>query len=281
MSVPLPLVRPHPKDCALHVSGLRVTLGGTAVLRGIELHVPRGELVALIGPNGCGKTTLLRCLLGLQAIEAGEIRLLGEPPGPKALRRVGYVPQRVQPDRSFILSVREFLALRLKSTRNWFWQSQRRTDDALASAASELDILGLFNRPLAGLSGGQLQRVLITASLLNDPELLLLDEPTAGVDTPGEASFYELIADVFSRRQLTVVLVSHDLGMVYRHASWVYALNGVICCQGRPADVMNADSLKQAYGLHVTPYQHHHQDTTAPDPTSLPMETSITFRKRK
>ena len=116
----------------------------------------------------------------------------------------------------------------------------------------------MLDRPIAGLSGGQLQRVLVAFSLLGNPELLLLDEPTAGVDTPGEHSFYELITEVHRRHKLTVVLVSHDLSMVFRHASRVYALNGVICCEGTPEEVMNADSLKQAYGIHVTPYHHDH-----------------------
>lgn len=265
--------RPHPQDCALHIRGLRVRLGDTPVLRGVEMHVPKGELVALIGPNGCGKTTLLRCLLGLQRIDAGEVLLLGEPPGPAVLRRIGYVPQRLQLDRSFILSVREFLAVRLSTTQGWFWQSRRKTDAALEAAIGEFGITHLLDRPVSGLSGGQLQRLLITSSLLNNPELLLLDEPTAGVDTPGEASFYELIAEIHKRRKLTMVLVSHDLGMVYRHASWVYALNGVICCQGRPDDVMNTESLKAAYGLHITTYHHEHA-------TGVPTEAPIRFRAR-
>lgn len=268
-----PAARPHPTDCALHIRGLHVRLGDTEVLRGVEMHVPRGELVALIGPNGCGKTTLLRCLLGLQRIDSGEVLLLGQPPGPEVLRRIGYVPQRLQLDRSFILSVREFLALRLRATRNWFWQSRRRTDGALHQAIAEFGIAHLLDRPVAGLSGGQLQRLLIASSLLNDPELLLLDEPTAGVDTTGEANFYELIAEIQLRRHLTMVLVSHDLSMVYRHASWVYALNGVICCQGRPDEVMDAESLKQAYGLHVTSYHHHHA-------ASGPVVAPINFRRR-
>ncbi|HTH48214.1 MAG TPA: metal ABC transporter ATP-binding protein [Candidatus Limnocylindria bacterium] len=251
-------IRFHPRGLAIEVRGLRVTLGDTAVLRGVDFHVPKGQIVALIGPNGSGKTTLLRCLLGLQRPDAGEVRLLGEPVGSRVLRRIGYVPQRLQIDRSFILSVREFLALRLKETRGWFWQRHAHTDALLRAALAEVGVDHLFDRPLAGLSGGQLQRVLIAFSLLGKPELLLLDEPTAGVDTPGEQDFYGLITEVHRRHKLTIVLVSHDLSMVYRHASRVYALNGVICCEGTPDEVMNADSLKQAYGIHVTPYHHEH-----------------------
>lgn len=245
-------------DLVVEVQDARVAFDGNPVLRGVSLRIPRGEVVALIGPNGSGKTTLLRCLLGLQRLDAGQIRLFGQPFGKRPLVKVGYVPQRLNLDRSFILSVREFLALRLRATRNWFWHSNRATDAALEKAVEEFGVGPLLNRPLAQLSGGQLQRVLITFSLLTDPELLLLDEPTAGVDTPGERTFYEWISQVQRRRGITLVLVSHDLSMVYKHASWVYALNGVICCEGTPADVMDADSLKQAYGLHVSPYSHHH-----------------------
>ena len=132
------------------------------------------------------------------------------------------------------------------------------TDQKICSTFEEIGIQQMLDRPIAQLSGGQLQRVLIAFSLLNNPELLLLDEPTAGVDTPGEQSFYELIAGVQKRHGLTVVLVSHDLSMVYRHASWIYALNGVICCEGTPEEVINAESLRHAYGIHVSPYGHHH-----------------------
>ncbi len=237
---------------------VQVTLGGNRVLRGVNMRIPKGEAVALIGPNGSGKTTLLRCLLGLQRIDAGEIRLFGEQTIQGALPRVGYVPQKLALDRSFMLSVREFLALRLRQTRHWFWQRQAETDRLIGSTFQEIGVEPLLDRPIARLSGGQLQRVLIAFSLLHEPELLLLDEPTAGVDTPGEESFYELVGNVQKKRGITVVLVSHDLSMVYRYASWVYALNGVICCEGTPEQVMNAESLREAYGLHVLPYGHHH-----------------------
>ena len=246
------------KPAAVEVRDLRVNLGGQNVLDGVSLSVPAGQLVALIGPNGSGKTTLLRALVGLQKISGGDIKLFGQNGLAAALPRIGYVPQRFNLESSFILSVREFLALRLRETRHWFWQSHQRTDERLRDSMAEIGVEAMLDRPLAKLSGGQLQRVLIAFSLLQNPELLLLDEPTAGVDLPGEQTFYDLIAEIQERRHLTVILVSHDLSMVYRHASWVYALNRVICCQGSPQQVMSAESLKQAYGIHVSPYGHHH-----------------------
>lgn len=245
-------------DLVVQARGVKVVLGGHEVLRGVDMDVPAGGLVALIGPNGSGKTTFLRALLGLQRVTEGEIRLFGTTDRRAALRRIGYVPQRMNLERSFILSVREFLALRLRQTRNWFWHRKRTTDEHIEASLEEMGIRPLLERPLAALSGGQLQRVLIAFSLLTNPDLLLLDEPTAGVDVQGEETFYDLIAAVQRRHRLSAILVSHDLSMVYRHASWVYALNGVVCCEGRPEEVMNAESLKQAYGIHVSPYHHHH-----------------------
>lgn len=248
-----------PANDAVAVQELTVVLSGIKVLDRVTLRIPSGQLVALIGPNGSGKTTLLRCLVGLQKPAAGEVRLFGETGFHRVSSRVGYVPQRLVLDRGFILSVREFLSLRRKATRRWFWKSHACVDALLADLLEELDLKPLLDRPVAELSGGQWQRVLIAYSLMNDPDLLLLDEPTAGVDTPGERSFYELISEIHRCRKITVVLVSHDLSMVHHHASRVYALNKVLCCEGAPEEVMNAESLKRAYGIHVTPYQHHHQ----------------------
>ena len=243
---------------AVEAKGLELAFDGVPVLRGVDVRIPHGELVALIGPNGSGKTTLLRAVLGLQKVDAGEIRLFGSASLRAGLKRVGYVPQRLSLDRSFPLTVREFLALRLSRTRHWFWQKHSSIEARINETLVEIGVHALLDKMLAQLSGGQLQRVLIAFSLLGSPDLLLLDEPTAGVDTPGEETFYELIAGIHRRHRLTVLLVSHDLSMVYRHASWVYALNGVICCEGSPEQVMNAESLKQAYGIHVSPYHHHH-----------------------
>ncbi|HKQ39701.1 MAG TPA: metal ABC transporter ATP-binding protein [Verrucomicrobiae bacterium] len=243
---------------AIEVNDLRLTIGNVPILQGVNLKVPAGRLVALIGPNGAGKTTLLRCMLGLQRDYSGEVKLFGQTQLKRVLPRIGYVPQRLNLERTFVLSVREFLCLRLPQTRSWFWHSHRSNDAALRASLAEIGVESLLDRPLANLSGGELQRVLIAYSLLTNPDLLLLDEPTAGVDLPGEQTFYDLIGEIHKKRGITVMLVSHDLSMVYRHADWIYALNGVICCEGPPQTIMNAESLKQAYGIHVSPYGHHH-----------------------
>jgi zinc transport system ATP-binding protein len=244
----------------IEARGVKVRLGETMVLRGVDLAVERGRMLALIGPNGSGKTTLLRSLVGLQALDAGRIRLFDQPLGPEVLARVGYVPQRLTIDSGLALTVGEFLMLKARGVGLGRHATARDARERVHKVAAEFGADAWMNRPLAGLSGGQRQRVLIAFSLLCDPEVLLLDEPTAGVDSPGEQSFYEMIAAARSRRSLTVVLVSHDLSMVHRHADWVVALNGVICCEGAPEDVMNTESLQRAYGLEVTPYRHdHHQ----------------------
>ena len=260
---------PTPTTPAVAIHGLNVRLGGRPILRQVSLEIGRGELVALIGPNGAGKTTLLRAVLGLIPVESGTIRVLGEADRRRALPRIGYVPQRLALDVGLAMSVREFLALRRPSTRNWFWRRRAALDAQLPAVAEELGIRPLLDKSVSTLSGGQLQRVLIAFSLLDQPELLFLDEPTEGVDAPGERTFYEIISDVHRAHRLTVVLVSHDLSMVHRHATWVVALNGRVCCEGAPDDIIREDALREAYGLHVTSYHHHHHEH-GHDPTHPP-----------
>ena len=139
---------------AIEVQDLQVRLGGNPILRGVRLRVEAGRMVALIGPNGSGKTTLLRCLLGLHRPDSGSVRLLDEgPPTPHLLRRVGYVPQRLQLDPSFMLTVREFLAIRRPGSSGWFWRPSRFVDEQLHTAVAEMDVTRLLDRPVAGLSG--------------------------------------------------------------------------------------------------------------------------------
>ncbi len=251
----------HPidPDLAVQVCHLNVHLGGQHILQDVCLDIPKGKVVALIGPNGSGKTTLIKTIVGLVKRTSGDIRIFGQCILDKVRPRIGYVPQKINFDRGFALSVREFLHLNHPHCGNFLFGNRScHMDTEIIESIPELQLEKLLDKPVAGLSGGQMQRMLIAFSLAKNPDLLLLDEPTAGVDTPGEQSFYELIARIHKRHQMTVVLVSHDLSMVYKHAHLIHALNGKICCSGTPEDVINTESLKEAYGAHVSPYEHHH-----------------------
>lgn len=247
----------HSEEVAISARNLSVRLGGKLVLENINLDIFHGEAIALIGPNGAGKTTLLKSLLGLIPLESGSVRLLGSDSVRGVASWIGYVPQKVVADPSFALSVREFLSLQLKGV-HWPWCSRRRLDLLLEPMVNEIGLHDLLSHSVAELSGGQFQRVMIAFALLHEPEILFMDEPTAGVDAPGEESFYEMIGKIHRSRHLTVVLVSHDLTMVYKHASRVYALNRVVCCQGAPEEVLRGENLNQVFGQEFSCYLHHH-----------------------
>lgn len=246
-------------EAVVSVEDVWVELGGRPVLKGVNLSIQKGDVIALIGPNGSGKTTLLKSMLGLTKLKQGRVLIFGEKDFKKVAKRVGYVPQRFEPESSFILSVREFLSIRLQQTGDWFFRSHQYIDNYFRNITEELGIEKRLDAPLYALSGGELQRVLIAFGLLGEPELLLLDEPTEGVDIVGEHSFYRLISEIRSHHCLTVIMVSHDISMVYSYATRVVALgNGIVCCEGTPDEVINAESLKQAYGLYMSPYHHKH-----------------------
>jgi len=213
---------------AEHVS---VNLDGQTILSDISLAVHSGEIVTIVGPNGSGKTTLLRTLLGLMSPSSGKVTR-------KDGLRVGYVPQRLAIDRSMPLTVERFMSL---PTR----QTPTRIKDMLIRVEAD----GLQKRQLRDLSGGQFQRVLLARALLVDPELLVLDEPTQGLDQLGEAAFYTLLEHVRADAHCSVLMVSHDLHVVMSTTDRVICLNGHICCQGTPSVVSKAPEYRALFGL--------------------------------
>lgn len=223
---------------------ISVRLGTTEVVSGVTMAVQPAEIVTILGPNGSGKSTLLRALLGIVPLTSG---VVWRAPN----LRLGYVPQKLAIDRSMPITVRRFLSL------------PRRVSDAAASVALvRVGLTQLEGRQMADLSGGQFQRVLLARALLTDPQLLILDEPTQGLDQPGEAAFYRLIEEV---RQLTgtaVLMVSHDLHVVMAASDRVICLNGHICCEGTPRVVSNAPEYRALFGLGtmgaLALYQHEH-----------------------
>jgi zinc transport system ATP-binding protein len=229
----------------LAARGLTVRLGGATVLSGVDLAIGRAEIVTIVGPNGSGKSTLLRALLGVLAPESGSVARAPD-------LRIGYVPQRLGVDRTLPITVRRFLSLPQR-------HDAAATLAALARVGLEPEIAG---RQVAALSGGQLQRVLLARALLGRPQVLLLDEPTQGLDQPGEAAFYRLIEAIRSDTGCAVLMVSHDLHVVMAASDRVVCLNGHICCEGTPHVVSAAPEYRALFGLGtqgaLALYRHEH-----------------------
>lgn len=229
-----------------------VRFGADEVLHDITLQVAAGEIVTILGPNGSGKSTLLRALLGI--IPVAEGRILRQ-----AGLRLGYVPQRLAIDRTMPITVRRFLSLPL-----------RVSDPAAAEALARVGMAGHQALQMTALSGGQLQRVLLARALLGKPQVLMLDEPTQGLDQPGEAAFYRLIEEVRRETGAAVLMVSHDLHVVMAASDRVICLNGHICCEGTPRVVSTAPEYRALFGLGtqgaLALYRHEHDHDHAGEP---------------
>jgi len=226
--------------------GLGVRLPGAdrPALRDVDLSISPARIVTVVGPNGSGKSTLVRALLGHVALSAGR---LWRQPG----LRIGYVPQRVHVDHRIPMTVRRFLSL-----------PRRVTDAEAREALARTGVEGLGARQIGRLSGGQFQRVLLARALLNRPQLLVLDEPTQGLDQPGIVAFYRLIEEIRQETGAAVLLVSHDLLVVMRASDHVICLNGHVCCHGTPQAVSAAPEYQALFGADsaqtLALYRHDH-----------------------
>jgi zinc transport system ATP-binding protein len=234
----------------IEARGLTVAHEGRVALRDVDFAIAPGEIVTVVGPNGSGKTTLLRALVGAARPSRGRVT---RRPG----LRIGYAPQRLAIDRAMPLTVDRFLAL-----------TGERDAAARRAALARAGVEALERRQVTELSGGQLQRTLLARALLKRPHLLALDEPTQGLDQPGEAAFYRLIAEVRAELGCAVLLVSHDLHVVMSASDRVVCLNGHVCCEGAPTAVSAAPEYRALFGLgtegalalyrHEHDHAHHH-----------------------
>jgi zinc transport system ATP-binding protein len=240
------------------VRDLRVSLGGRPVLVGVNADIARGKVTALIGLNGSGKTTLLRALVR-EYPSRGDIRFhCGHDHSHPTPQHVGYVPQRLALDARLPLTVKDFLALAL-SPRPLFLGIPKAIVETIRGMLARVEIADFIDTPVEGLSGGQLQRVLLALALEPQPELLLLDEPAAGIDFKSQTKFYDLIGELNRKTGVTVLLVSHELSMVSRYAHHVLCLrDGTIQCQGTPGEVLTPGNLAQTFGTDMQQFLHHH-----------------------
>jgi zinc transport system ATP-binding protein len=243
--IPVPVAMPGlltgTTDRLLAVRDLRVAFGNHVALRALSFEVSSGDCLAIIGPNGSGKTVLLKALQHLIPYE-GDIRW-----SPEA--RVGYVPQSVATDRQLPLRVRDVLGAKARFLHL--------ADQEMQQVSSDLNLSPDFvNAGIGTLSGGQSQKALIAFALLGRPNVILFDEPTASLDELSEERIYELIHELQSQRGITVILVSHDLSVVYRYANRVLCLSRGKTCIGSPKEILTPETLEEVYGAPLKYYRH-------------------------
>jgi zinc transport system ATP-binding protein len=235
-----------------------VRFGARAVLDHVDLALRPGEIVTVIGPNGAGKTTLIRTVLGLlQPLSGRVVRRPG--------LRLGYMPQSIEFERTMPLTVGRFLSL-----------VRPRDAAAIGAALDEVGAPSLARRSVHGLSGGERKRMLLARALLADPDLLVLDEPTANVDVAGQGEFYDIIGRLRDRRHCGVLLVSHDLYLVMAATDFVVCLNRHVCCSGKPDSVSRHPEYLALFGprlastLGLYTHAHDHEHALSGDAVAAP-----------
>jgi zinc transport system ATP-binding protein len=234
-------------DPLISVENVSFGFQGLEVLRNISFSLSRGDFMALIGPNGSGKTTLIRIILGTLKPSGGRVLLMGQ----EALqfnqwKRIGYVPQKAtHVDPYFPASVREIVALGLLSGKRFPRLLAHQDEAAIERALEQVDMKGLKNRRIGELSGGQQQRVFIARAIVNGPDVLFLDEPTAGVDAETQTRFYDMLAELNRNRGLTIALITHDFGIITKHANKVACLNQRLFFHGTHEEFCSSEVVQE------------------------------------
>ncbi|TSC92021.1 MAG: zinc transport system ATP-binding protein [Parcubacteria group bacterium Licking1014_17] len=235
----------------LKVENLEVTLNEQKILENVNFDVHRGEVLAIVGPNGAGKTTLFKALLGLVP-HSGLIKWMDG-------IKIGYVPQKLYIEHGIPLTVKEFLSLKTNS-----FEEIKNVLNAVGIVYDETHEhhveQHILNRPMELISSGESQRVLIAWALIGNPDVLLFDEPTAGIDIGGKQTIYHLIHNLQETKKLTVILISHDLNVVYQYANEVVCLNRKQICIGTPKETLDHEHIQMLYGGKTSFYQHVHKE---------------------
>jgi zinc transport system ATP-binding protein len=232
------MARPDPPGAAIEAQGVSFSFAGTPAVVDVSLRVAPGEFCALVGPNGSGKSTLVRILLGLLQPDSGTVRCLGVEPGELENRwRIGYVPQRHALAPALPATVEEVVATGRIARRGW-WRPPSGVDrDAVAHALEAVALAPLARRPVGSLSGGEQQRVLIAKALVSEPELLVLDEPVAGVDASAQRAFRDSVVHEVREHGAAVLLVTHELGAVAADLDHVLVMKRSIVFDGGPTEL--------------------------------------------
>jgi manganese/iron transport system ATP-binding protein len=251
MTTPFPAyhhVAHNPDEPILETKNLSVRYDGQKALEDITFHLHAGERVAVVGPNGAGKSTLFKVVAGVMPPTSGEVNISGY--GPRGHICIAYVPQRSQVDWQFPASVTDVVMMgRIGRVGLFRWPS-RKDWDSVHTALDSVDMSGLSNRQIGELSGGQQQRAFLARALAQEAELVLMDEPLNGLDTPSQEAILSLL-EKLQQMKITVMVATHDLGQAASHFDRVMLLNHRLIRFGPPPEVLTSENLLQAYGGHA------------------------------
>jgi manganese/zinc/iron transport system ATP- binding protein len=240
-----------PGPAALELRRLTVSYSARPVLWDVDAAFPAGAMSAIVGPNGSGKSTLLRAAMGLVPADAGQATILGHP-ARAAMRRVAYVPQREAVDWDFPITVREVVEMGRYPSVGWIRRLRRLDREIVADCLGRVGMTAFADRQIGALSGGQRQRVFVARALAQQAEVLVLDEPFAGIDARTEAALLELFAGLRDREGRSLIVVHHDLQTVRTVFDWVLLLNVRAIACGPAHVVMTPENLHRAYGAPET-----------------------------
>ena len=236
--------------------------GATPVLENVSFVVPEGDYVGILGPNGSGKTTLLKIILGLIKPTSGQVRVMGTPVDvlPSSLRsQIGFVPQRISEGRlEFPATVEEIVVSGRIPLRKVLGRLNDTDRTKAHDAMKVANILSFKNRLITQLSGGQVQRVMIARALCTDAKILVLDEPTVGVDVGSQEQFYEFIKELNEEMGITILFVSHDIDVITHESKTVLCLNRTLVCHGPAREVLNSEALQKLCGKKLKFILHGH-----------------------
>jgi zinc transport system ATP-binding protein len=237
----------------IDVRGVGFAFDGPLVLSDIDLQVPKGEFLGIVGPNAGGKSTLLKLILGLIEPTAGTIEVLGGRPV-RARRHLGYVPQYPAFARDFPITVEQVVLMGRLGAGRWFGGYSAADRAVARRAMAETEVIELAQRHIQQLSGGQLQRVLLARALAAEPQILLLDEPTANIDQRMESDIFDLLASLNDR--MTILVVSHDVAFISGYVQRVACLNRTLVCHD--TESIDGHTIQELYGEDVRMVAHHH-----------------------
>ena len=240
----------------VEVQNLNFGIDDLVILKNITFSIQKGDYLAIVGPNGGGKSTLIHTILGLKRGYSGNIKLFNTPLQKfREWHRIGFVPQRViEVDKKFPISVYETIQL---GERKRFWKREKK-NGYIDEVMERLKIAHLKNRLIGELSGGEKQRVMIARALISQPELLILDEPYTGIDKETQKEFYAILHNLNRKKRITIVLITHDIGVVEDSITSIVSVNKELLKSDNPSNIFNCQVMREVYGIDSHLIEHRH-----------------------